>query len=85
MTYKAECQPIKKQQMHKMDIAEMIMLRQMYGKTKNDKIKNEHFRALLGVTTVDDKIRETRLRWFNQACPMQAGNGASKEKFGYEG
>ena len=29
--------------MHKMDVAEMIMLRWMSDKTKKDKIRNEHF------------------------------------------
>ena len=36
----------------------------MCGKTKKDKIRNERFREHLGVATIGDKIKETRLRWF---------------------
>ena len=50
--------------MHKMDVAEMTMLRWMCGKTRKDRIRNEHFRKHLGVAIIGDKIRETRLRWF---------------------
>ena len=59
MTYGAKCWPIKKQHMHKMDVADMRMLRWMCGKTRKDKIKNECFREHLGITTIEDKIRET--------------------------
>jgi hypothetical protein len=64
MTYGAECWPIKKTHIHKMDVAEMRMLRWMCGKTRKDKIRNERFREHLGVAPIGDKIRETRLRWF---------------------
>ena len=64
MTYEAECWPFKKQHMHKMNVAKMRMLRWMCGKTRIDKIRNEHFREHLGVATIGDKIRETCLRWF---------------------
>ena len=43
MTYEAECWPIKKQNMHKMDVAKKRMLMSMCGKTRNDKIRKEHF------------------------------------------
>ena len=42
----------------------MRMLRWMYGKTKNDKLINEHFREHLSVASKGNKIRETYLRWF---------------------
>lgn len=64
MIYGVECWSIKKQHMHKMDAVEMRMLRWMCGKTSNDRIRNERFREHLGVATIVDKIRETRLRWF---------------------
>ena len=50
MTYGAECWPIrKKQRMHKMSIAEVRMLRWMFGKIRKDRIRNEYFREHLGV------------------------------------
>ena len=67
MTYGADCWPIKKQHMYKMDVTEMRMLMSMCGKTRKDKIRNECFREHLGVRTIRDKIRETRLRWFGHA------------------
>ena len=36
----------------------------MCGKTRKDKIRNGHFWEHLGVAQIDDKIRETELRWF---------------------
>ena len=47
LTYGAECWPIKKQHMHKMDVANMGMLKWMCGKARKDKIRNEHFRKHL--------------------------------------
>ena len=46
--------------MHKMDVADMRMLRWMCGKIRNDKIINMSFREYIGVTLMGDKIRGTR-------------------------
>ena len=41
------------------------MLRWMCGKTMMDKVKkNEDIRSLVGIVSIEDKIRENRLRWF---------------------
>lgn len=37
---------------------------QMCGKTRKDKIRNEHICGLVGPTPICDKIREDRLQWF---------------------
>ena len=34
----------------------------VYGKNRNDKIRNEHFLEHLGVASIEDKFRETHLR-----------------------
>ena len=40
----------------------MRMIRWMYGHTRLDKIRNEVIRDKIGVTFVEDKIRDARLR-----------------------
>ena len=36
----------------------------MFGKTRQDRIRNECIREWVGVTPIEDKLRENRLRWF---------------------
>jgi len=62
--YDSECWPIKKTQVQRLMVAEMRMIRWMYGYTRMDKIENEVIRDLVKVTPIEDKMRETRLRWF---------------------
>ncbi|XP_070046656.1 uncharacterized protein LOC142169634 [Nicotiana tabacum] len=64
MLYEAECWPFKKSHVQKMSIAEMRMLRWMCGHTRKDKIRNKVIRDKVGVASVEDKLRELRLRWF---------------------
>ncbi|KAJ0975401.1 hypothetical protein J5N97_017366 [Dioscorea zingiberensis] len=64
MLYGSECWATKVQHMHKMNVAEMRMLRWMSGHTRLDKIRNEHIRQKVHVAPIEDKIREGRLRWF---------------------
>ena len=42
----------------------MRMLRWMCGNTRLDKIRNEYIRQKVGIAPIDEKMRETRLRWF---------------------
>ena len=64
MLYGSECWATKKQNVQKMGVAEMRMLRWMCGKTRKDKVRNEYFREIVGVAPIEDKLRENRLRWF---------------------
>ncbi|XP_070051793.1 uncharacterized protein [Nicotiana tomentosiformis] len=64
MLYEAECWPVKKSHAQKMKVAEMRMLRWMCGHTRKDKIRNEYIRDKVGVAPVEEKLRESRLRWF---------------------
>jgi len=45
-------------------VAEIRMIRWMYGYTRMDRIRNEVIRDLVKVAPIEDKMRETRLRWF---------------------
>lgn len=64
MLYGSECWAMKGQHISKMSVAEMRMLRWMCGHTRLDKIRNECIRNKVGVVTIEDKLREWRLRWF---------------------
>ena len=47
-----------------MQVTEMRMLRGMCGLTLLDKVQNEVVRDKLNVSIINDKMRESRLRWF---------------------
>ncbi|KAF3649672.1 Ras-related protein Rab7 [Capsicum annuum] len=47
-----------------MKVAEMRMLRWMCGLIRGDRVRNETIREKVGVTSVECKMREARLRWF---------------------
>ncbi|KAI0500658.1 hypothetical protein KFK09_018874 [Dendrobium nobile] len=64
MLYGVECWPLKEKHNTKLSVAEMRMLRWMSGFTLRDRIRNEHIREKVGVAPVEDKIRESCLRWF---------------------
>ena len=64
LLYGAECWPIRKSHVQRMRVTEMRMIRWICGHTKLDKIRNEVIRGKLGVASIEDKLREARLRWF---------------------
>jgi len=45
-------------------VAEMRMIWWMCGYTRLDRIRNMVIRERVGVAPLEDKLRETRLRWF---------------------
>ena len=64
LLYGAECWPTKRSHLQWMKVAEMRMLRWICGHLILDKIRNEVIRDKIGVASIEDKIRETCLRWF---------------------
>ena len=48
----------------KLAVAEMRMLRWIYGLTLLDKVKNDVIRSKVGFVLIEEKLRETRFRWF---------------------
>ena len=69
-------------------VAEMKMIRWMCGYTRMDRISNGVIRDLVKVAPINDKMRETRLRWFDHVrrrsanAPMRRCERSTKEKFG---
>ncbi|KAF3626892.1 putative F-box/FBD/LRR-repeat protein-like isoform X2 [Capsicum annuum] len=64
MLYGAECWPVKNSHIQKMKVAEMRMLCWMCGITRGNRVRNETIKEKFGVTPVENKMREVRLRWF---------------------
>jgi len=55
-----------------MNVAEMRMIHWICGHARLDKISNEVIRGKLGVASIEDKIREAKLRWFGHIRSMDA-------------
>ena len=68
LMYGTECWAIKQGHSHKMSVAEMRMLRWMCGHTRIDRVRNDDIRKKLGVAAIEDKLMESRLRWFGHIC-----------------
>jgi len=62
LLYGAECWPIKRSHLQRMKVIEMSIIRWICGHTRLDKIRNEVIRGKIGVTSIEEKIREARLR-----------------------
>jgi len=43
----------------------MHMLRWMCGNTRRDKVRNEDIHTKIGVVSIEEKMRENRLQWFD--------------------
>ena len=64
LLYGEECWPIKRSHIQRMRVVKMRMIRWICGYTRLDRIRNEVIRDKIGVTSIENKIREARLRWF---------------------
>ena len=64
LLYSTECWAIKRHHAQKMSVAEMRMFRWMCGNTRRDKVRNEDICTEIGVGSMEEKMRENRLRWF---------------------
>ena len=56
------------------ETTEMKMLRRIKGVTLRDKIKSVDIRKEVGVSSIQEKVRETRLRWYGQMQKMEENN-----------
>ena len=72
MLYWAECWPTKIQHVQQLSVAEMRMLRWIYGHTRMDRVRNDDIRDRLA--PIEEKLVQHRLRWFGyvQRRPSEA-------------
>ena len=62
MFYGSKCLTVKKQHIQRVCVAEMRMLRLMYGVTRKDRKRNIFIREQLGIASIEDKMRGNHLR-----------------------
>jgi len=62
--YGSEYWPLKKTQVQRLMVAEMRMVRWMCSFTRMDRVKNGVIRDLAKVAPIEEKMGESRLRWF---------------------
>ena len=62
LLYGTECQAIKRYHAQKMSVAERRMLHWMCDNTERDKVRNEDIRTKMSVASIEEKMRENRLR-----------------------
>jgi hypothetical protein len=62
--YGAECWPNKRRRVQQLSVAEMRMLRWIYGNTRRDQVRNDNIRERLRVAPVEEKLVQHHLRWF---------------------
>ena len=74
MLYGAECWPTKIRHVQQLSVAEMRMLRWIYGHTRIDRVRNDYIRDRLEVAPIEEKLVQHRLRWFGhvQRRPSEA-------------
>jgi len=64
LLYGAKCGPIKRSHIQGTRVAEMRMIHWICGHMRLDKIRNEVIKGKIRVASIENKIREVRLRWF---------------------
>ena len=70
LLYGAECWSGRKNEEEIFEKTEMRMLRRIKGVTLRDKVKSVDIRKELGVTSIQENVREMRLRWYGHMQRM---------------
>ena len=68
MNYFSEFLAVRKSYEQKLNVAEMKMSRMMCGVTRKDRVRNEYIRGRVGVYSIEDKMAQNRLKWFEHVC-----------------
>ena len=65
---------VRKKEEQILEKAKMRMLRRIKGVTLRDRVKSVDIRKELGVSSIQEKVRETRLRWYVHMQRMEENN-----------
>ena len=71
LLYGAECWTVRKKEEQIIEKTEMKMLRRIKGVTLRDRVKSVDIRKELGVSSIQEKVREMRLRWYGHMQRME--------------
>ena len=74
LLYGAECLTVRKKAEQILEKTKMRMLRRIKGVTLRDKIKSVDIRKERGVNSIQEKVREMRLRWYGHIQRMEENN-----------
>ena len=80
LLYGAECWTVRKKEEQILEKTEMRMLRRMKGVTLSDRVKSVDIRKELGVSSIQEKVREIRLRWYGHMQRMKKAKGETKKE-----
>ena len=70
----AECWTVRKKDEQILEKTEMRMVRRIKGVTLRDKVKSVGIRKELGLTSIQEKVREMRVRWYGHMQRMEENN-----------
>ena len=76
---KPECWTVRKREEQIIEKTEMRMLRRIKGVTLRDREKNVDIRKELGVNSIEEKVREMRVRWYGHMQRMEENNEVRAE------
>ena len=71
LLYGAECWTVRKKEEQILEKTEMRMLRRIKGVTLRDRVKSVDIRKELGVSSIQEKVRETSLHWYGHMQRME--------------
>ena len=75
MVYGSETWPMKVEDMNRLERAENMMVRWICGVTLKSKISSEELRERLGIESIQDVVRQGRLRWYGHGKESQMKTG----------
>ena len=74
LLYGAECWTVRKKEEQIREKTKMRMLGRIKEVTLRDKVKSVDIRKELGLTSIQERVREMRLRWYGHMQRMEENN-----------